>query len=145
MVYILAMKDSLTIGKLAKAAQVNVETVRFYERKGILTQPKKQGGFRYYPKEYVDRLLFIKKAQALGFTLRETTELLNLKINNRSKCSDVLEKTEEKIEEINQKIKDLRKMKKSLEGLALCCIDENQALSECPILECFVKQNGKNL
>lgn len=132
------MKESLTIGKLADASDVNVETVRFYERKGILKQPKKQGAFRYYPEEYVTRIRFIKRSQELGFTLKEAKELLDLKIKNQSKCSDVLSKTEEKIQEINQKISDLKKMKKSLEGLANCCVDKNQPLSDCPILECFI-------
>lgn len=134
----MSMKESLTIGKLADASDVNVETVRFYERKGILKQPKKQGSFRYYPEDYITRIRFIKRSQELGFTLKETKELLDLKIKNQSKCSDVLSKTEEKIQEINQKINDLKKMKKSLEGLASCCVDTNQPLSDCPILECFI-------
>ena len=137
------MKESLTIGKLAEASDVNVETIRFYERKGILKQPKKQGAFRYYPEEYITRIRFIKRSQELGFTLKETKELLDLKIKNQSRCSDVLSKTEEKIKEINQKISDLKKMRKSLEGLASCCEDTNQPLSECPILECFISGKDK--
>lgn len=137
------MKESLTIGKLANASGVNVETVRFYERKGILRQPKKQGAFRHYPEEYIARILFVKRSQELGFTLKETKDLLDLKIKNQSRCSDVISKTEEKIKEINQKIKDLKTMKKSLEGLAHCCLDGNQALSDCPILECFMDKRKK--
>jgi len=101
------MKESLTIGKLARASGVNVETIRFYERKGILKQPEKQGTFRDYPEEYILRVRFIKRSQELGFTLKESKELLDLRIKNQSKCSDVLLKTEEKITEIDQKIKDL--------------------------------------
>lgn len=138
------MKESLTIGKLAMASQVNVETIRFYERKGILKQPKKQGAFRKYPDEYITRIRFIKRSQELGFTLKETKELLDLKIKNQSKCSDVLSKTEIKIEEINQKISDLKKMKQSLQALASCCEDINQPLSDCPILECFINPKDKN-
>ena len=132
------MKTQLTIGKLANASGVNLETIRFYERKGILIQPKKQGAFRYYPDEYITRIKFIKRSQELGFTLSETKELLDLKIKNHAKCSDVLSKTEAKIKEINEKIKDLKKMKKSLQGLATCCVDESQPLSDCPILDCFL-------
>lgn len=132
------MNEKLTIGKLANASGVGVETVRFYERKGMIRQPKKQGAFRYYPEDYITRIRFIKRSQELGFTLKETKELLELKIKNHSKCSDVLAKTEEKIDEINQKIKDLKKMKKSLESLANCCVDVEQPLSDCPILECFI-------
>ncbi len=134
------MKDSFTIGKLAQACDVNVETIRFYERKGIIKQPQKQGSFRYYPQEYVARIHFIKRSQELGFTLSEATELLDLKIKDQAKCNDVLLKTEAKITEINQKIKDLKKMKKSLEGLANCCVDINQPLTDCPILDCFIDQ-----
>lgn len=136
------MNEQLTIGKLASAASVNVETIRFYERKGILKQPKKQGAFRYYPEDYITRIRFIKRSQELGFTLNETKELLDLKIKNQSRCGDVLSKTEEKIKEINQKINDLKKMKKSLEGLANCCVDSNQPLSDCPILDCFMTVKG---
>ncbi|WP_419173064.1 MerR family DNA-binding protein [Halobacteriovorax sp.] len=138
------MKSQLTIGKLADASGVNLETIRFYERKGILDQPKKQGAFRYYPNEYITRIKFIKRSQELGFTLSETKELLDLKIKNHAKCSDVLSKTEAKINEINEKIKDLKKMKKSLEGLATCCVDESQSLSDCPILDSFYTRKERS-
>lgn len=131
------MKKPLTIGKLATASDVNVETVRFYVKKELLALPEKHGSFRYYPSEYISRIRFIKRAQELGFTLKETKELLDLKIKDKARCSDVLNKTEEKIKEIEQKISDLKKMKKSLEGLANCCVDKGQPLSECPILDCF--------
>jgi Hg(II)-responsive transcriptional regulator len=131
------MENLLTIGSLAKACQVNVETIRFYERKGILNQPKKTGSFRYYSREYKDKIRFIKRAQELGFTLSETKELLDLKIKNHSKCSDVLLRTEEKIQEITKKIKDLQKIKKSLVTLASCCEDSSIPLSECPVLDFF--------
>lgn len=133
----MVMKDLLTIGKLAKACGVSVETIRFYERKGLIEQPPKAGGFRYYPQNYIIRVDFIKKSKNLGFTLCEIQELLNLKVDTKSSCGDVLKRTELKINEINSKIKDLKKMKKSLEALADCCEDRNLSLSECPILECF--------
>ncbi len=132
------MKEALTIGKLAKASDVNVETIRFYERKGILKQPKKQGTFRYYPEDYIAKVQFIKRSQELGFTLKEARDLLNLRIKSQAKCTDVLSKTEDKIAEINQKIKDLKNMKKSLEGLANCCEDTSLTISECPILDFFM-------
>lgn len=132
------MKERITIGKLAAASNVNVETIRFYERKGILIQPKKDGAFRYYPESYITRVKFIKRSQELGFTLKETVELLELKIKDQARCSDVLSKTEDKISEIEQKIKDLKKMKKSLKDLASCCEDTSIPLSECPVLECFI-------
>ncbi|MBD65941.1 MAG: hypothetical protein CME62_12090 [Halobacteriovoraceae bacterium] len=128
---------SLTIGKLAHAANVNIETIRFYERKQIIEQPAKNGAFRTYSEDYIKKIVFIKRAQELGFTLKETKGLLDLKIKNQAKCSDVLDKTEMKINEIDKKIKDLRNMKKSLKKLATCCVDKDQPLSDCPILDCF--------
>ncbi len=132
------MKEKRTIGKLAKAAGVNTETIRFYEKKGLIKQPTKLGGFRYYPKDDITRIKFIKRSQELGFTLREILELLNLRLKSQSKCQDVLDKTNIKIEEINEKIKDLKRMKKSLADLANCCEDKSIPLSDCPILECFL-------
>ena len=128
----------MTIGTVALEAQVNVETIRFYERKGILKQPKKLGSFRTYSYDYVTRIRFIKRSQELGFTLSETKELLDLKIKSQSKCSDVISKTQEKMIEIDKKIADLKKMKKSLQNLAHCCVDQDQPLSDCPILDHFI-------
>ena len=136
----MSMNEQMTIGKLANQANVNVETVRFYERKGLLNQPAKSGSFRYYPHDYITRIKFIKRSQELGFTLKETADLLDLNLVKQSKCSDVLARTELKIKEIDEKIKDLKNMKKSLKGLANCCEDTSIPLSECPILECFIEK-----
>ena len=133
------MNEKLTIGKLAEMADVGVETIRFYERKELIKQPNKLGSFRYYPLIYIERIKFIKRAQELGFTLKEVKELLELKIKNQSKCSDVLIKTNSKISEIEKKIIDLIKMKKSLVSLANCCQSDDMPLSECPILDCFME------
>jgi|SRR5690606_14541474 len=129
------MKEKMTIGSLAAASGVNLETIRFYERKGLLKQPQKIGAFRYYPEAYITRVKFIKRAQELGFTLAEANELLNLKIKNQSKCVDVLTKTNQKIEEIDKKMADLKRMKKALVKLATCCATKDQSLSDCTILE----------
>lgn len=137
------MNELMTIGTLAQNSGVNVETIRFYERKELLVQPQKQGGFRYYPRDYITRIRFIKRSQELGFTLSETKELLELQIRNHAKCADVLTKTNEKIKEIDSKINDLKRMKKSLVGLANCCVKEDQPLSECPILDCFISGKDK--
>ena len=128
----------LTIGKLAQSSNVGVETIRFYERKGLIKQPKKFGSFRYYSPELVTRIKFVKRSQELGFTLKESKELLELKIKNQSKCSDILSKTEQKLKEIDEKINDLKKMKRSLKSLEKCCLSDDTPLSDCPILESFV-------
>ena len=132
---------SLTIGKLAKACDVGVETIRFYERKELIQKKKKAGGFRHYPSSFIARVKFIKRSQQLGFTLKETKDLLELTIEKKSQCRDVLDKTENKITEIEEKIADLQKMKESLLSLANCCEDRSIPLSECPILDCFMEEN----
>jgi MerR family mercuric resistance operon transcriptional regulator len=131
-------EKKLTIGKLADASKVTVETIRFYERKGLIEQPAKQGGFRYYSQDLIKRIWFIKRSQELGFTLKEAKELLELTVKKESKCNDILAKTEVKITEIDAKIKDLKKMKKSLQGLADCCESRDMPLSDCPVLDCFI-------
>ncbi|MAF78219.1 MAG: hypothetical protein CME60_08650 [Halobacteriovoraceae bacterium] len=130
----------LTIGKLAKSAEVGVETIRFYERKGLLIQPEKVGGFRYYSSDLATKIRFIKRSQQLGFTLSETKELLELSVQSTSQCKDILLKTEQKIREIDEKMKDLKRMKDSLSSLANCCEDKTIPLSECPILDCFFEE-----
>jgi len=125
----------LTIGQLAKKAQVNVETVRYYERRGLLPEPpRKESGYRQYSENDVSRLLFIKRAQTLGFTLKEILELLNLRVDPDTTCGDVKRRAEAKIGDIEQKILALQKMKKALAKLASTCRGRGPT-RECPILE----------
>jgi DNA-binding transcriptional MerR regulator len=138
------MKNELEmrIGTLAKQSDVTVETVKFYEKVGLVPQPKKPAsGFRSYPKEYVLRILFIKRAQELGFTLREVKELLKLNIDKKSACHQGLKRARDKIIEIDSKIKDLQKMKRSLMQIRDCC--ERDAITECAIEECFSPKTQK--
>jgi len=112
----------MTIGKLADALEINIETIRFYQREGLIKEPaKRNNGFRYYGVEHLSRIMFIKKAKELGFSLAEIKELLELNTKPRSTCANVKQKTMEKMEEIDQKIEDLKKMKKSLEKLSCAC------------------------
>lgn len=135
------MAELFTIGKLAASSDVGIETIRFYERKGILRQPKKRGSFRQYPSEYVDRILFVKRSQELGFTLKEAKGLLDLRVKDHAKCGDVMMKAEVKIKEIREKIRDLNRMKDSLVEIVNCCEDRSLSLTECPILDSFVRGN----
>ncbi len=134
------MTEKLTIGKLADQSNVGVETIRFYERRGLLKQPAKKGSFRYYPVDDIARVQFVKRAQELGFTLKEVKQLLDLRIKDQAQCSDVLDQAARKINEIDKKINDLKKMKKSLLALADCCEDASIPLSACPILDSFLIQ-----
>ncbi|MBC8325666.1 MAG: heavy metal-responsive transcriptional regulator [Verrucomicrobia subdivision 3 bacterium] len=122
------------IGQAAKAAAVGVETVRFYEREGLLPKPKRSGaGYRLYPPDTVARLRFIKQAKQLGFTLKEINELLSLRASSRSNCGDVREHAERKRDEIDGKLRELRKLRRALDQLIEECSGEGP-VSECPIL-----------
>ena len=99
----------MTIGKAAGEAGVGIETIRFYERKGLIAQPARPGtgGYRSYPRETIERIRFIRQAQELGFSLREVEELLSLNANPRADCTDVRERARGKLEEVHQKIAHL--------------------------------------
>lgn len=126
-----------TIGKLADQSGVGVETVRFYERKGLIKKPPNKKGFREYHEDDAKRIRFIKRAQGLGFTLKEIKELLELNLNLHSTCGDIKQRADVKIKEVETKIVDLKKMKKSLSQLSAACGDGRQALVSCNILDCF--------
>lgn len=127
------METEHTIGQVAVKADVNVETVRFYERKGLIDQPSAPlgGGFRKYDDTVVSRIRFIKRAQKLGFTLAETAELLDM--SKVGACDDVRVKAELKLDEVATKIKDLQRMKRALKGVISSCA-ERSSLEPCPIL-----------
>lgn len=129
--------DKLTIGKLAEMAGVGVETVRFYQRKELLREPKLTGAYRTYSEEDAQRIIFIKKAQELGFTLSEVKELLELNTKPRITCGTVKTKTEAKLKEIDGKIADLQKMKSSLEKLACACDASQDQIRQYRVQECF--------
>src|SRR4051812_14945289 len=105
----------LTIGTLAKASGVGVQTVRFYERKGLLPKPaRRESGYREFSPEDATRIRFIKHAQELGFTLKEIRELFELNTRPRAGCADVKSRAELKLAEIEEKLGMLKKMRKSL-------------------------------
>ncbi len=131
--------EMLTIGKLAKRADVNIETIRYYERRGLIPEPhRRDSGYREYSDETIKRILFIKHAKDLGFSLKEINELLSLKLDPGTSCSEVRQKAEMKLEDIEGKIKNLRKMKKALMELTKVCSGSGP-VSECPILEALEK------
>jgi Hg(II)-responsive transcriptional regulator len=127
--------SSLTIGKVAKESGVGIETVRFYEREGLLEQPaRKSSGYRQYDPEAIARLRFIKQAQRLGFTLREIKELLALKLDPDATRKQVKDRAVAKIADIDQRIADLKRMKRALAPLIEAC-DGKGTLEGCPILD----------
>lgn len=127
-----------TIGALARAAGVGIQTVRFYERKGLLAQPPRSGpGYRQYNADHLNRIRFIKRAQALGFSLKEIKGLLGLSSHPRTTCAEVKTHTDRKRMEIDAKIRDLQRMKRSLEELAKACTVGKRAVAQCRIVDCF--------
>jgi MerR family transcriptional regulator, copper efflux regulator len=137
--------QTLKIGELAKAAEVHIETLRFYERKGLLSAAKRtQKGYRLYDQDDITRVRFIKHAQRVGFSLKEVMELLHLKLDRKSRCADVEMRAKNKIEEINLKIRSLKRMRTVLVTLANACRGTVPS-SECPILQAFEEVScGRN-
>ena len=125
--------DKMTIGKVAKFAQVNVETIRYYQRINLLSTPEKTNGkTRYYTDEFLHRLQFIKRAQNLSFTLKEIKELLLFKDSDELSPSEMKRKAGQKVLEIDHKIKDFQKLKDYLIDLVDSCSGDGN-LDNCPI------------
>lgn len=132
--------QTLSTGKLAQAANVNVETLRYYERRGLLPEPpRRDSGYRAYPPESVDRLRFIKGAQALGFTLEEIQELLELRVDEHATSGEVRSRAQDKVAQISEKIRALEEMRDALSHLIEQCSGEGP-MSDCPILEAMEMQ-----
>ncbi|HHQ47612.1 MAG TPA: MerR family transcriptional regulator [Acidobacteria bacterium] len=127
--------ETMTIGRLARAAGVGVETIRYYERKGLIPEPPRTySGYRKYPEEAVTRLRFIRRAKDLGFTLREIGELLELRADESTTCDVVRARAAAKVADIEERIRSLEAMKTALERLAAECPASGPA-KECPILD----------
>jgi Hg(II)-responsive transcriptional regulator len=124
----------MTVGQLARRAGVHIETVRYYERRGLLPDPERtDSGYRRYEPDAVARLRFIKRAQGLGFTLHEVEELLTLRVRHEGACEAVGRRTREKVALVRQKIRELQAMERSLTRLAAAC-EAQRRTDDCPIL-----------
>lgn len=125
----------LSTSDVAKQGGVNLESIRFYEKQGLLPKPPRtRSGYRVFTDESVRRVRFIKRAQELGFTLREIKELLALRFEPATSCGDVRKRAETKLSDIDQKISDLKRMRKTLSRLATACPGRGD-VGDCPILE----------
>jgi MerR family transcriptional regulator, copper efflux regulator len=123
------------IGEVARRAGVNVETVRYYERRGLVADPPRtDAGYRQYPDSTVRRIRFVKRAQELGFSLREIAELLDLRVEEGAPCAAVLDRTRAKMADIDRRIADLEEMRAALEPLVDACAAETGA-TDCVILD----------
>lgn len=131
------MATELTIGKLAESAGVNIETIRYYQRRGLLDEPVKPlGGHRRYASEQAKRVRFIKRAQALGFTLDEVGALLTL--DAACACGETRTLAVRKLGLIEQKMADLAAMRQVLGGLVQQC-DAGDGRATCPIIDVLAK------
>ena len=126
----------ITISIAAKMARVGIETVRYYQRVGLITEPKKPDtGYRIYPDETVERIRFIRSAKELGFSLKEITILLEL---GYGKCSQTRDLAAHKLDLIREKISDLISLEKTLASLVKNC-EKNPAHQGCPIITSLSK------
>ncbi|HFB65160.1 MAG TPA: Hg(II)-responsive transcriptional regulator [Aeromonadales bacterium] len=121
-----------TIGQAAKQLEIHIETIRFYERKGLIEQPQKpESGYRHYSTDIINRIRFIKRAQELGFTLKEIVNLLSL---NDQPCTQVQDLAEQKLASVQEKVKDLQRLEFALKEMIVQCMN-NPDDDHCPIIE----------
>ena len=130
---------SLTIGELASAAGVNAQTIRYYERSGLVRAPKRTaGGYREFGADELRRLQFIRRTQSVGFSLAEIRELLALRVHDPRSCAAVSRRVEEKVAATEEKIRELQKLLKSLNRLRASCAARERT-DDCPVLEALVE------
>lgn len=132
--------DGLTRSELAKKCGVNIESLRYYEKRQLIDPSRSQSGYRMYSEEDAAKIRFIKSARNLGFTLKEIGDLMKLRVDKKRSCDSVLVKARKKREEVENKIKDLRSMRKALNQLIGQC-EKSLPTNDCPILSSF--ETGK--
>lgn len=128
--------DGLTRSELAKKCGVNIESLRYYEKRQLIDPSRSQSGYRMYSEEDAAKIGFIKSARNLGFTLKEIGDLMKLRVDKKRSCDSVLVKARKKREEVENKIKDLRSMRKALNQLIGQC-EKALPTNDCPILSSF--------
>jgi MerR family mercuric resistance operon transcriptional regulator len=131
-----------SIGQLAEAAGVKIETIRYYERRGLIPEPpRNQSGHRKFPEKTLIRVQFIKKSQKLGFSLKEVSELLALRTDGDASCGDVVKRFDDKIKDIESRISSLQEIKTILENLSSRCTGTGSSM-DCPFLHELENLNG---
>lgn len=127
--------NGLTIGEVAERAKMHIETLRYYERRGLVARPPRSASnYRLYPEDAVQRVRFIKRAQELGFSLKDIKELLSLRATPEAECGEIRAHAEAKIKDIEEKVGVLMAMKSALSKLVTECSGEGP-LTDCPILQ----------
>lgn len=131
---------TVKIGEIAKRSGIGVETIRFYEREGLLQEPERRpSGYRQYDESTVERLDYIRRTKELGFTLAEIRELLELSFAAHSHCDHIRQRADTKIADIEEKIRSLQQMKRSLGKIVKRCRAENSA-EHCPLVHKTMKR-----
>ena len=126
--------QTLSRGELSKKTGVNAETIRYYEKIGLMPEPpRSSGGYRVYNDAHLKRLSFIKRCRELGFTLKEIAALLRLVDGGEYTCAEIKGHTLTHLKDVDQKIRDLRKMQRTLRSMVSECEDE--LMPQCPIIE----------
>lgn len=134
----------MRIGEVAQEAGVGVETVRYYETRGLIQKPLRpaNGGFRVYPVDAVHRIRFVRRAQQLGFALNEISELLELEVDPSTRCADFRMRAEDKLEDVNARIADLKQISGALKKLIKSCPGQGPA-QKCSILGTLRNGDGE--
>ena len=133
--------DTMAIGETARQAGVNIQTLHYYERLGLLPKPSRTAGnYRLYSQDSVRRIRFVKRAQELGFSLGEIKELLALRAAPGARCEKVRKRAQAKIEDITEKMETLKAMRKALSRLLKECSGQ-ASITDCPILESLERGN----
>lgn len=139
------MSDDLKIGTVAAQAGVNIRTLRFYEREGVIPRPeRKPSGYRIYPAETISLVRFVKRAQMLGYTLREVKELLALRQGGGGACADVQRNAAEKLAGVEARIRELQAIAGALSKLLSSCAEQHHS-HVCPLLEALDASSGQLL
>ena len=137
--------SKMTIGRIAKQVGVSTDTIRLYERYGLIDEPvRTESGYRCYGQQDVRRLLFIKRAKAMGFTLKEIAELLAIRQTSEHTCDDVREQATHKLNDTQHKIAELKQLAKALQILIDSC-EEHKEDQHCPILDALEQQDQPEL
>lgn len=129
----------VTIGEISKQTRCNIETIRYYERIGLLSKPPRtEGGHRLYDHEQIKRLVFIRRSRKLGFSLDEIRTLFRLVDGQRYTCQEVKGVTEQHLRDVSKKISDLRRLQKTLRSISSQC--EGGLMPNCPIIESLFEE-----
>jgi len=133
--------SSYTIGQLSRSSGTGVETIRYYEREGLISEPpRRASGYRQYPEDTLSRLRFIRHAKALGFSLKDVKELLELRVTPGTTCADIRKRAETKIADVRVRLEMLGQIERALVKLTATCRGRGP-ISDCPILDALEEQD----